>query len=71
MTKNAYFDLHCDTLTHNFDWKKEFKDTLNVSSNIISVDNMPSSRHFGQFSAIFVPDEIRGEEATEYFFKND
>lgn len=65
-----FFDLHCDTLTNSFDWKGEAVDTLNDDENIISLNHIPKNSNYAQLFAIFVPDNLRGAEAVDYFFVN-
>lgn len=63
-------DLHCDTLT---DWKYTSTgniDTLRDPNRVLSLDAIPSDIHWAQFFAIFVPDEIRGQEAIDYYEYN-
>lgn len=60
-----YFDLHCDTL---------YKATVNNSSlneaeNHISLDKASIFNKWTQLFAIWIPDEIKGEEATVFFRK--
>jgi membrane dipeptidase len=66
----ALIDLHCDTLT---DWKYTSTgklDTLNDSERVLSLDSIPEDVHWAQFYAIFVPDEVRGQAAIDYYEAN-
>lgn len=67
MLPKALIDLHCDTLT---DWKYTSTgnlDTLDDPGRVLSLSNIPKGVHWGQFYAIFIPDELRGQEAIDYF----
>ena len=60
-----YFDLHCDTL---------YKATVNNSSfqdetNHISINKAEHLSKWTQLFAVFIPDEIRGKNATNFFNK--
>lgn len=61
------FDLHCDTLTECY------KQDLSLFSNNLHLDihrGMSKYLPWVQCFAVFVPDEIRGEKAVEYFENN-
>ena len=67
MLPYALLDLHCDTLT---DWKYTTtgnKDTLDDTKRVFSLSALPKNVHWGQFFAVFIPDEERGDKAIEYF----
>lgn len=68
MTKPyALIDLHCDTLT---DWKYTNTgnlDTLDDPKRVLSLTSIPEDVHWAQFYAVFIPDEIRGQDAIDYF----
>lgn len=70
LNKEIYFDLHCDTLTRRYDKNDPMKDTLNIDTNVIDIARIPSSRLYGQFFAVFVPDSYRGKSAEEFFNTN-
>ncbi len=58
-----YFDLHCDTL---------YKATVNNSSfndetNHISMNKAEHLTKWTQLFAVFVPDELKGQNATRFF----
>lgn len=60
-----YFDLHCDTL-----YKATVENTtLNYSDYHISIDKAKFLDKWVQLFAIWIPDEIRGEEAKKLFLK--
>lgn len=63
----ALIDLHCDTLT---DWKYTSTgnpDTLDDPKRVLSLSTIPKDVHWAQFYAVFVPDEVRGQDAIDYF----
>lgn len=63
----ALIDLHCDTLT---DWEYTSTgnpDTLDDPKRVLSLTSIPQGLHWAQFYAIFIPDEIRGQSAIDYF----
>lgn len=67
MLPNQLIDLHCDTLT---DWKYTSTgcpDTLDDPGRVLSLSNIPAGVHWAQFYAIFIPDEVRGQDAIDYF----
>lgn len=67
MLPNQLIDLHCDTLT---DWKYTstgHPDTLDDPGRVLSLSAIPSGVRWAQFYAIFIPDEIRGQDAIDYF----
>lgn len=66
----ALIDLHCDTLT---DWeytRTGNPDTLDDPKRVLSLSTMPKDAHWAQFYAIFIPDEIRGQDAINYYETN-
>ena len=70
MYQGGLIDLHCDTLT---DWKYTTTgnpDTLDDPSRVLSLRSIPKGVKWAQFYAIFIPDEVRGDDAIEYFEKN-
>ncbi len=70
MKPYALIDLHCDTLT---DWKYTSTgnlDTLDDPKRVLSLTSMPEGMHWAQFYAVFIPDEIQGQEAINYFAFN-
>lgn len=66
----ALIDLHCDTLT---DWEYTSTgnpDTLDDPKRVLSLSNIPTDVHWAQFYAIFIPDEVRGQDAINYYNYN-
>lgn len=66
----ALIDLHCDTLT---DWEYTSTgnpDTLDDPKRVLSLSNIPTDVHWAQFYAVFIPDEIRGQDAIDYYKAN-
>lgn len=63
-------DLHCDTLT---DWQytsRENLDTLDDPKRMLSLSSIPDNVHWAQFYAIFIPDDLRGQDAIDFFDRN-
>jgi membrane dipeptidase len=60
-----YFDLHCDTVTQ----LAERSEHLDSNDLHISLDKASEYDVWAQYFAIFIPDEIRGQQAFEYFGK--
>ncbi len=56
-------DLHCDTLTEI----EKHGTTLNNSCHHFSLSRLPEKVGWLQFFAIFMPDELRGQTAADYF----
>ena len=70
MLPPALIDLHCDTLT---DWEYTSTgnpDTLDDPARVLSLSAIPEGVHWGQFYAVFVPDEVQGQAAVDYFEQN-
>ena len=70
MYPTALIDLHCDTLT---DWKYTSTgnpDTLDDPKRVLSLSAIPDEVRWAQFYAVFIPDEVRGDDAIEYFESN-
>lgn len=66
----ALIDLHCDTLT---DWEYTSTgnpDTLDDPKRVLTLSNIPTDVHWAQFYAVFIPDEIRGQAAIDYYEAN-
>lgn len=66
----ALIDLHCDTLS---DWKYTSTgnlDTLDDPKRVLSLRSIQESVHWAQLYAVFIPDELRGQEAIDYFAFN-
>ncbi len=63
-------DLHCDTLTDSKYTSTGNPDTLDDPKRVLSLQAMPSDVGWAQFYAIFIPDEVRGADAEEYFENN-
>ena len=71
MNPYAIIDLHCDTLTGSgYYTKRPEVDSLNDSRRMLSLDRLPQGVHWAQFFAIFIPDELRGQDAVEFFEAN-
>lgn len=64
-----YFDLHCDTLTRRYE-KGVQMDSLDMGENVIALSKVPEDQLYGQFFAVFVPDELRGQAAVDFFTEN-
>ena len=60
-----YFDLHCDTLYRAV---MDNSDFVNDSYHI-SVNKAPQFDKWKQLFAIWIPDEIKGDKATDLFIK--
>lgn len=70
MNPYAIIDLHCDTLTGcGYYAPQPGVDPLNDPRKMLSLDNLPQNVHWAQFFAIFIPDELRGQEAIDFFEK--
>ncbi|MDY3867971.1 MAG: membrane dipeptidase [Pyramidobacter sp.] len=63
----ALIDLHCDTLTEGKYASTGNPDTIDDSARVVSLSALPKDVHWGQFFAIFIPDEERGQAAIDYF----
>lgn len=59
------FDLHCDTLVTLGEKKADFF----CSETQFSLCELEKFRCFCQTMAIFIPDQVRGEDAFAYFLK--
>ena len=59
-------DLHCDTLTA-FRRQTNAVDSLNCSHAHFSLSGVPRQSHWAQCCAIFLPDELHGQAAIEYY----
>lgn len=66
----ALIDLHCDTLTDWGNINTKNADTLDDPKRALSLSAIPKDLHWAQFYAVFIPDEIRGQDAIEYFELN-
>lgn len=64
----AIFDLHCDTLTRNLypPFGAE-TDTLDNPNFHLALSKVPAGTKWVQCFAIFVPDQVRGQEAIAFF----
>ena len=60
------FDLHCDTLVTYQQMKADFL----CDTTMFSLKNLGKLTRMCQTMAIFVPDEVRGKAAEEYFDQN-
>lgn len=66
----ALIDLHCDTLT---DWEYTSTgnpDTLDDPKRVLTLSNIPDEVNWAQFYAVFIPDEVRGQDAMDYYEAN-
>ena len=64
----AIFDLHCDTLTRNLYPPFEAEtDTLDNPNFHLALSKVPAGTKWVQCFAIFVPDQVRGQEAITFF----
>ena len=66
----ALIDLHCDTLTDGKYTSTGTLDTLEDPKRILSLSSIPKDVHWAQFYAVFIPDEVRGQEAIDYYEAN-
>ncbi|MDY0278404.1 MAG: membrane dipeptidase [Acholeplasma sp.] len=66
----ALIDLHCDTLTNRKYVSTLKPDTLDHPKSVLSLSSIPQDVHWAQFYAVFIPDEIRGQEAIDYYELN-
>lgn len=57
------FDLHCDTITECYKQQAELKE----NSFHLSLEKVKSYDEYTQLFAVWIPDELRGREAAEYF----
>ena len=64
MNMMRFFDLHCDTLY------KSLKNNVNLVDNKIhvSIDRALKYKPFFECFAIWIPDEIRGDDALNLFY---
>ena len=63
----ALIDLHCDTLTDGKYTSTGKLDTLDDPERVLSLSCIPEGVHWAQFYAVFIPDEVRGQEAIDYY----
>ena len=63
----ALIDLHCDTLTDSKYTSTGNPDTLDDPKRVLSLRAIPAEVRWAQFYAIFIPDEVRGADAIEYY----
>ncbi len=64
----AIFDLHCDTLTRNLYPPFEAEtNTLDNPNFHLALSKVPAGTKWVQCFAIFVPDQVRGQEAIAFF----
>lgn len=68
MFPTGIIDLHCDTLTRDI-WSSQPPDCgpLDNPAHHIALSKMPPHLRWVQCFAIFVPDNLRGEEAIAFF----
>ena len=62
MLPRALIDLHCDTLT-----LPAGGNTLNLPGRHFSLSAIPDGVHWCQCCAIFIPDQLRGDNAATYY----
>ena len=58
----ALIDLHCDTLTAGGS-----ADALDDGAKALSLSALPRGVHWAQCFAIFLPDDLRGQAAIDYY----
>lgn len=58
-----YFDLHCDTITEC--WRKDL--SLGAEAMQVGLDRMDQFDAYAQCFAVWIPDELRGEDAFQRF----
>ena len=58
-----YFDLHCDTITECFEKRKELKQ----NDLALSLERTRKYEKWAQVFAVWIKDELRGEDAFRYF----
>lgn len=63
----AIIDLHCDTLTDCGYPPQPGVDALNDPRKMLSLDGLPRDVRWAQFFAVFIPDEVRGQQAIDFF----
>lgn len=66
MKPRAVIDLHCDTLTA-CNAPGRCRDTLDDPCANLALSSLPRDVRWGQFYAIFVPDELNPEESAAYY----
>lgn len=66
MNPYALIDLHCDTLTGCLE-PGRCRDTLDDPKSDLSLSNLPKDTHWCQCFAIFIPDELTGNGAEDYY----
>lgn len=69
MAPYGIIDLHCDTLTA-FRNQVRAADALNDPNAHFSLSNVPQQSHWAQCCAIFLPDQLRGQEAICYYARH-
>ena len=70
MLPYALIDLHCDTLTNSSGFRTDNPDTLDDPGRVLSLSNIPQGVHWAQLYAVFIPDEMQGQAAVDYFEQN-
>ena len=64
----AIFDLHCDTLTRSsYTPGPENTDPLDTPSYQLSLSKVPAGTKWVQCFAVFMPDQLRGQDAVDFF----
>ena len=67
MLCSTVFDLHCDTLTAFMDRAPGQEHTLNDPAHMFALCKIPKGVSWAQCCAVFVPDELKGSEAWDYY----
>ena len=60
-------DLHCDTLTRDQWEERPNGKTLDTPGYHLSLSKLPAGRFWVQCFAIFIPDQLRGQDAINFF----
>lgn len=67
MKANGLIDLHCDTLTDfNFP-DSDVEDSLNDPQRAIAFSKMEKGTKWAQLFALFIPDDLRGQDAIDFY----
>lgn len=64
------FDLHCDTLAAFLDPAPRQGNTLNDPSHRFALCKIPQGARWAQCCAVFIPDELKGPEASDYYIRH-
>lgn len=64
----SLFDLHCDTLTRNaYGPGRGEASTLDNPAYQLSLSKVPAGTRWVQCFAVFIPDNLRGQDAVDFF----